>query len=229
MIDTSPGLLRVGASTVKDKRNLGPIDVTTVLARSSNVGVVKIALSLKPEQMHAVFDHFGFGRVTGSGFPGESAGILPPPRHWRPINQATISYGYGLSVTPLQLAQAYAVLGSGGIQRPVSLRRLESAPEGERVLDEAVARELVHMMQAVVGEGGTARRAARPGLPRVRQDRHGLEGVGTGRLLDQQVHRRVRRRRAGEQPAPRGRRGDRRAVGRARTTPARSRRRCTPP
>jgi cell division protein FtsI (penicillin-binding protein 3) len=159
VIDTSPGLLRVGARTVKDKRNLGAIDVTTVLARSSNVGVVKIAQTLRPEQMHAVFDHFGFGRVTGSGFPGESAGILPPPRHWKPINQATISYGYGLSVTALQLAQAYAVLGSGGLQRPVSLRRLDSPPAGERVLDEAVARELVRMMQSVVGEGGTAQRA----------------------------------------------------------------------
>jgi cell division protein FtsI (penicillin-binding protein 3) len=159
VIDTSPGLLRVGASTVKDKRNLGPIDVTTVLARSSNVGVVKIAQTLKPEQMWDVFDHFGFGRVTGSGFPGESAGILPPPRHWKAINQATISYGYGLSVTALQLAQAYAVLGSGGVRRPVSLRRIDSAPEGERVLDEGVANELVRMMQAVTGEGGTARRA----------------------------------------------------------------------
>jgi cell division protein FtsI (penicillin-binding protein 3) len=159
VIDTSPGMVRVGIKTVKDKHNLGAIDVTTVLAKSSNVGVVKITQTLRPEQMWEALDHFGFGRVTGSGFPGESAGILPQARHWREINQATMAYGYGLSVTPLQLAQAYAVLGSGGVLRPVSLRRLDVAPEGERVLDEAVARELVTMMEAVVSDQGTARRA----------------------------------------------------------------------
>jgi cell division protein FtsI (penicillin-binding protein 3) len=159
VVDTSPGMIRVGIKTVKDKHNLGVIDVTTVLAKSSNVGVVKIALSLTPAQMWEALDQFGFGRVTGSGFPGESAGILPQPRHWRPINQATMSYGYGLSVTPLQLTQAYAVLGSGGINRSVSLRRLDSEPTGERVLEESVARDLVTMMEAVVSDAGTARRA----------------------------------------------------------------------
>ena len=160
LIDTSPGMFRVGIKTVKDKHNLGTIDVTTVLAKSSNVGVAKIALSLKPAQMWSVLDRLGFGRVTGSGFPGESAGILTSSDHWRPIGQATMSYGYGLSVTPLQLAQAYAVLGAGGIRRPVSLRQLEAPPPGERVIDEAVAQELVRMMEAVVSDEGTARRAA---------------------------------------------------------------------
>lgn len=160
LIDTSPGTLRVGIKTVKDKHNLGTIDVTTVLAKSSNVGVVKIALSLEPEQMWRAFDLFGFGRVSGSGFPGESAGILTSHGHWRSIGQATMSYGYGLSVTPLQLAQAYAVLGAGGIRRPVSLRRVESPPAGERVFDESVMQELVRMMESVVSEAGTARRAS---------------------------------------------------------------------
>ena len=160
LIDTSPGTLRVGIKTVKDKHNLGTIDVTTVLAKSSNVGVVKIALSLEPEQMWRAFDLFGFGRVSGSGFPGESAGILTSHGHWRSIGQATMSYGSGLSVTPLQLAQAYAVLGAGGIRRPISLRRVESPPAGERVFDESVMQELVHMMESVVSEAGTARRAS---------------------------------------------------------------------
>lgn len=160
LIDTSPGTLRVGIKTVKDKHNLGTIDVTTVLAKSSNVGVVKIALSLEPEQMWRAFDLFGFGRVTGSGFPGESAGILTSHGHWRSIGQATMSYGYGLSVTPLQLAQSYAVLGAGGIRRPISLRRVESPPAGERVFDESVMQELVRMMESVVSEAGTARRAS---------------------------------------------------------------------
>jgi len=159
LIDTGPGMMRVGIKTVKDKHNLGTIDVTTVLAKSSNVGVAKIALSLNPQDMWNAFDQFGFGRVTGSGFPGESAGILTSPQHWRAIGQATMSYGYGLSVTPLQLVQAYAVLGSGGIRRPVSLRKLDSPAAGERVFDEDVAHELVKMMEAVVGDEGTARRA----------------------------------------------------------------------
>jgi cell division protein FtsI (penicillin-binding protein 3) len=159
LIDTGPGMMRVGIKTVKDKHNLGTIDVTTVLAKSSNVGVAKIALSLKPQDMWSALDQFGFGRVTGSGFPGESAGILTSPDHWRAIGQATMSYGYGLSVTPLQLAQAYAVLAAGGVRRPVSLRQLDAAPAGERVLDEQVARELVTMMEAVVSDAGTARRA----------------------------------------------------------------------
>ena len=160
LIDTSPGMMRVGIKTVKDHSNLGTIDVTTVLAKSSNVGAAKIALSLKPGEMWGTLDALGFGRVTGSGFPGESTGILTGYEHWRPIGQATMSYGYGLSVTPLQLAQAYAILGAGGVRRPVSLRRVEVPPAGERVLPEPVATELVRILESVVSSEGTARRAA---------------------------------------------------------------------
>jgi cell division protein FtsI (penicillin-binding protein 3) len=160
LIDTSPGMMRVGIKTVKDHNNLGTIDVTTVLAKSSNVGTVKIALSLKPQEMWTALDAFGFGRVSGSGFPGESAGILTGYEHWRSISQATMAYGYGLSVTPLQLAQAYAVLGAGGIKRPISLRKVDTPPAGERVMPEPIARELVRMLESVVSDVGTARRAA---------------------------------------------------------------------
>jgi len=159
LIETGPGMMRVGIKTVKDKHNLGTIDVTTALAKSSNVAVAKIALSLRPQDMRSMLERLGFGSVTGSGFPGESAGILTSAEHWRPIGQATISYGYGLSVTPLQLAQAYAVLASSGVRRPVSLRKVDVPPEGERVLDAGVARELVTMMEEVIGDEGTARRA----------------------------------------------------------------------
>jgi len=160
LIDTAPGSVRVGIKTIQDKHNLGTIDVTTVLTKSSNVGVVKIALSFKPEQVWRGLDRFGFGHVTGSGYPGESAGLVPGYQHWRQITQATMSYGYGLSVTPLQLAEAYAVIGSGGIRRPISMRRVDSPPPGERVLDEATAKDLVRMMVNVVSDEGTARRAA---------------------------------------------------------------------
>jgi len=159
LIDTNPGWLRVGNKIVRDKHNLGTIDLTTVLAKSSNVGMSKIALSLPRQDLWSTLVRLGFGSVTGSGFPGESAGIVTNPKHWPDVTVATISYGYALSVTPLQLAQAYAVLGSGGIRRPVSLRRLDAPPAGERVLDDSVARELVSMMEAVVSDAGTARRA----------------------------------------------------------------------
>jgi cell division protein FtsI (penicillin-binding protein 3) len=158
LIDATP--FRVGSKTIRDKHDLGTIDLRTVLAKSSNVGMVKIGLTLKPQQMWTALSDLGFGSVTGSGFPGESAGILTNYQHWRSIGQATMSYGYGLSVTPLQLAQAYAVLGAGGIRRPVNLRRVDSAPAGERVMDPVVASELVRMLESVVGTEGTARRAA---------------------------------------------------------------------
>ncbi|MGL6223601.1 MAG: peptidoglycan D,D-transpeptidase FtsI family protein, partial [Steroidobacteraceae bacterium] len=160
LIETGPGTMRVGIKTIKDKHNLGTIDVCTVLQKSSNVGMVKIAQTLKPQEMWQSLHDLGFGAVTGSGFPGESAGILTGSEHWRPIAQATMAYGYGLSVTPLQLAQAYAVLGAGGIRRPVSLRRVDVPPAGEPIMEAAIARELVQMLENVVSEAGTARRAA---------------------------------------------------------------------
>jgi len=159
LVETGPGTLRVGIKTIKDKHNLGTIDVRTCLEKSSNVCVVKIALTMKPQEMWQALRDLGFGSVTGSGFPGESAGILTGYEHWRAIGQATMSYGYGLSVTPLQLAQAYAVLGAGGIRRPVSLRRVDVPPAGEPIMEPAVAREMVQMLESVVSETGTARRA----------------------------------------------------------------------
>jgi cell division protein FtsI (penicillin-binding protein 3) len=162
IIDTSPGFVQVGIKRIPDHNNLGPISLTTVLAKSSNVGMTKMAMTLSPESMHHTLRAFGFGEVTGSGFPGESAGLLYDASHWRKIEQATISYGYGLSVTPLQLARAYAILGSGGIRRPVTLRRVDGPVPGERVIDQRVAHELLQMMESVVSQegGGTGYRAA---------------------------------------------------------------------
>jgi cell division protein FtsI (penicillin-binding protein 3) len=160
VIDTSPGMVRVGIKTITDKHNLGPIPLTTVIAKSSNVGMAKLAMTLEPERMWSTLDSFGFGKVTGSGFPGESAGLLNHYSHWRAIGQATMSYGYGLSVTPLQLAQAYAILGSGGLRREVSLRPVETPVPAERVIDAHVAHDLVSMMEGVVSESGTGNRAS---------------------------------------------------------------------
>jgi cell division protein FtsI (penicillin-binding protein 3) len=164
IIDTSPGAVTVGVHRIADHNNLGPVTLTTILAKSSNVGMTKVALTLPPEAMRQMLTAFGFGQVSGSGFPGESAGLLDDSAHWKRIGQATISYGYGLSVTPLQLAHAYATLGSGGIKRPVTLRRVDQPVAGERVIDERVAKELLEMMESVVNsQDGTGKRAALTG------------------------------------------------------------------
>lgn len=164
LIDTSPGFIKVGGHTFPDEHDLGTIDLATVLAKSSNVGMAKLALQLQPRQIWATLNRFGFGRVTDSAFPGESAGVFTNYAHWRPVTVATLSHGYGISVTALQLASAYATIGAFGVRRPVSILRVDSAPPGERVLPERVARELVRLLEAVTTqEGATGVRASIPG------------------------------------------------------------------
>ena len=163
IIDTSPGFFKVGVKTFEDEHNLGAINIATVLAKSSNVGMAHIALSLPPQEIWTTLNHLGFGQVTTSGYPGESAGLLPNYSQWRPIGIATMSHGYGLSVTPLQLAHAYATIGSFGVSRPVSFLRVDGRPQGERSLDEHVCRELVAMLESVVAAEGTGKLAAIPG------------------------------------------------------------------
>ena len=160
IVDTAPGFVVVGPKTIEDSRNLGRVSLTTILARSSNVGVTKLAMSLEPEQLWTTMTRFGLGSLTSSGFPGESAGLLTHFNHWRPINQATLAYGYGISVTPLQLAQAYSVLGSGGVFHPVSLVALDALPEGEQVMAVDSANAVRRMLEEVVRSGGTGTKAA---------------------------------------------------------------------
>jgi len=160
VVDTSPGFLKVGNKMEEDEHNLGAIDLATILAKSSNVGTAKVALSLKPEEIWSTLSGLGLGQVTGSGFPGESAGMLSNYSHWRPVGIATLSHGYGLSVTPLQLAHAYATIGAGGVKRPITFERVTGRVPGVQVLDPKVARELVQLMEQVVEKGGTATRAS---------------------------------------------------------------------
>ncbi|RLU00430.1 peptidoglycan D,D-transpeptidase FtsI family protein [Ketobacter sp.] len=162
-LDTSPGYLRIGSKSIRDMSNYGVIDLGKVIAKSSNVGASKLALSLEEHYLSAFFQKMGLGQPTGVGFPGESVGMLPARQKWRRIEVATLSYGYGLSVTALQLAQAYAVLGGGGIKRQVSLLKTEGPVPGERVMDEAIARQVVQMMEGVVDAQGTAKKAQVPG------------------------------------------------------------------
>ena len=160
VIDTSPGYLKVGVKTFEDEHNLGTIDLGTILAKSSNVGTAKVALSLAPKQIYDTLTGLGLGQVTGSNFPGESAGMLSHYSHWREIGIATLSHGYGLSVTPLQLAHAYATIGAGGIRRPITFERVSGPVAGERVMSPKVAQSLTLLMEHVVAAGGTGTRAA---------------------------------------------------------------------
>jgi len=160
MVDTAPGYVVVGPKKIEDPRNLGRVSLTTVLSRSSNVGATKIAMSLEPDQLWGTMTRFGLGSLTASGFPGESAGLLTHYNDWRQISQATLGYGYGVSVTPLQLAQAYAAIGSGGIIRPISLVRLDETVPGERIVDSATAVAIRGMLEEVVRPGGTGNNAS---------------------------------------------------------------------
>ncbi len=155
-IDTNPGFYRVGINTVRDVHNYGALDVTGVIRKSSNVGVAKIALSLDRADFWSLLSRVGFGTVTASGFPGEAAGLLVHHHRWRPIEQATLSFGYGLSVTPLQLAQAYAVFAADGLSRPVSFLPLERPPRGERILSTRTVDQINAMLAQAVGPQGTA-------------------------------------------------------------------------
>ncbi|HEY5642331.1 MAG TPA: penicillin-binding transpeptidase domain-containing protein [Woeseiaceae bacterium] len=160
VVDTAPGFIVIGPKKIEDTRNLGRVSLTTILARSSNVGITKLAMTLQPEQLWETMTHFGLGELTTSGFPGESAGMLTHYSNWRPISQATLAYGYGISVTPLQLAQAYASIGDHGNLRPISLVALEQPGEGDQVISGATADAVRRMLEEVVRPGGTGTKAA---------------------------------------------------------------------
>ncbi|MCC2636709.1 MAG: cell division protein [Moraxellaceae bacterium] len=161
--NTNPGTLQVYNKLIRDHENFGVIDMGTLITKSSNVASAQISLALPREALPGFFGRMGFGKPTGSGFPGESAGLLQPPQRWRPVELATMSYGYGLTVTALQLAHAYATVAAGGIERPVSFLRVNGPVAGKRVLDEKIALQLIPMMESVVTTDGTAIKAAVPG------------------------------------------------------------------
>ena len=157
-IDTTPGYINVSGHTISDHRNYGPIDVTRLITKSSNVGATKIALDLEPEHMWNTYDRFGFGDVTGTGFPGESAGVLRNYRRWRRVEQVTLAYGYGISVTVLQLAEAFAALADEGRLRRPSLVMGATNPPAS-VLDPTFARQVAVMLETVTGPEGTGKKA----------------------------------------------------------------------
>lgn len=162
-LDTRPGLFRVGKYTVRDLRNYGVIDIQTVLKKSSNVGATKLGLSMPPGRLWRFLAGLGFGTATGTHFPGEARGVLPSYHAWGEIHQATLSFGYGLSVTPLQLAQAYtAIANDGWLSSPKLVRRRERTP-ARRAMSVSTAQEVRSMLETVVERDGTAPKAHVPG------------------------------------------------------------------
>jgi cell division protein FtsI (penicillin-binding protein 3) len=162
VIDTYPGTLQVRNHLVRDIRHFGPLTPGGLLMKSSNVAATKIALELDNEHLYDVFHRFGFGQPTGSGFPGESIGALPEPGGWGQVEKATLSYGYGLSVNALQLAQAYAALADGGRLHAPRFVREQAASEPRSLLDPEVAHALLLMLEGVTRPGGSAVKAAVP-------------------------------------------------------------------
>ena len=160
MIDTAPGRLSIGRYSISDINNYGTLSVSDVIRKSSNVGSTKVALSLGPEPLWQVHQNVGFGAPTMSGYPGEAQGTLADHSDWSRIDLAAASYGYGISVTAMQLAQAYSVIASGGLLYPISFQKVNTSPAPRRVMPEDIAFDVNTMMRTVVGQGGSGTRAA---------------------------------------------------------------------
>lgn len=165
LVNTNPGYMRVGGYEIRDDFvDNGIIDLQKILEVSSNIGAAKILLSLPPQRFWDLLRRVGFGRRTSSGFPGESSGRLMTHPVWYKSDVATLAYGYGIAVTTLQLARAYAILASHGVRRPISFLKLDSVPEGKQVISRKVANEVVGMLETVVtGKRGTGKQANVPG------------------------------------------------------------------
>jgi cell division protein FtsI (penicillin-binding protein 3) len=165
IIDTSPGRIKVGDKVLPDPRNYGAISVSRVIEKSSQVGVTKMAQAVGHESIIDVFQRFGLGQATGAEFPGERSGRLPDHDFWSAIDQVTPAFGYGLLVTPLQLAHAYSAFANDGRLVPLTLLAVDEAPsEGRQVVSPDIARKVITVLHRVTGEEGTAKRASVPGF-----------------------------------------------------------------
>lgn len=162
LIETAPGRMRVQGHVVSDVSNYGQIDVSTVIAKSSNVGATKIAMMMEPSALRNRLALLGFGQPTATGFPGEEEGFLPSYATWRDLDRAVLSYGYNLNITTIQLAQAYSVFANHGVLQPLTLLAGGVTPKPIRVFSKETVRQVLPMLQAVTEEGGTARRAQIP-------------------------------------------------------------------
>jgi len=163
VIETAPGTLTIGPNTIHDAHPEGALTVEQVIQKSSNVGAAKIALSLPSETLWEMFSGAGFGTVPKTGFPGEVSGRLRPAKSWRPIEQATMAYGHGISVNLVQLARAYTIFATDGEVKSVTLLKTDGFVAGRPVLSAETAHAVRHMLELVTSPGGTAPRAQVPG------------------------------------------------------------------
>lgn len=165
IIDTSPGRIKVGDKVLPDPRDYGAITVSRVIEKSSQVGVTKMAQVVGHENIIDVFQRFGLGSETGAEFPGERSGRLPDHDFWSAIDQVTPAFGYGLLVTPLQLAHAYSAFANGGRMVPLTLLAIDETPvEGRQVVSPEIAQKVITVLHRVTGDEGTATRASVPGF-----------------------------------------------------------------
>lgn len=175
-IDTSPGKLHIGSHTVKDVHNYGRLDLTGILKKSSNVAVSRIALGMQPKLFWKFYRSLGFGKSPNTGFPGETSGALTGYKRLKDFERATLSFGYGVSVSVLQLARAYTALADDGLLHSVSLVKRDKDPNPRRVLSTKTARMVRAMLETVVQKDGTAFKA--------RVDGYGVAGkTGTIKKL----------------------------------------------
>jgi len=151
-INTSPGRINIGEFVIRDPRDYGTLDLSQILTKSSTVGMAILSKELDPQHLWDMYQRFGFGEVSGSGFPGESPGVLPDYTRWRETERATVAYGYGLSTTAMQLAQAYAAIANGGRIRAPSFVK-DSVNPDHAVIDPQLSQTLIDMMERVTSEG----------------------------------------------------------------------------
>lgn len=151
---------RINGHEIKDVARYSELTLTGVLQKSSNVGVSKLALAMPSSALVETYSRFGLGKATNLGLVGERSGLYPQKQRWSDIERATFSFGYGLMVTPLQLARVYATIGSYGVYRPLSITKVDPPVPGERIFPESIVRTVVHMMESVALPGGGGVKAA---------------------------------------------------------------------
>ncbi|MBW8185745.1 MULTISPECIES: peptidoglycan D,D-transpeptidase FtsI family protein [Shewanella] len=162
---TYPGRMRIGGKIVRDGRDYGDLSLSGILVHSSNVGMAKIGLSMPVQELLGSYQTMGLGNYSGINLEGESSGLIHDRRRWSDFERATLSFGYGFMVTPLQLARLYATLGSKGVLYPVSILKLKQQPEGTQVISPHVAQSVMEMLVGVTEKGGTATKAHIEGYP----------------------------------------------------------------
>lgn len=179
VVKTSPGTMRVRSATIRDFRNYGDLSLTGIITKSSNVGTVRLVMDMEHDRLPSLLRNLGYGQLSHTGFPGERTGHMPDLQERQVVERATMSYGYGLSVTPLQLAQSYVPFASDGIFYPATLIKNEQESAGIRVMPPGVGNQVLDMMETVIGPEGTARRAAVEGY-RVAGKTGTVHRIGSG-------------------------------------------------